>query len=82
VRADLGQTSLGGRTEAVEDRAGDRELEDAVPEELEALVRLRAIFRPGRVGEDLLEPARRQLPDQAAELGRPGVRRAFSPDAR
>jgi hypothetical protein len=34
------------------------------------------------VGEDLLEPRRRQLRDQAPELGRPGCVLRLSPDAR
>ena len=56
--------------EAVEDCARDRELEDAVPQELEPLVRLGPVLRPGRVREDLLEPILRQLGDQTPELGR------------
>ena len=56
--------------ETVEDGACDRELEDAVSEELEALVRLGAVLGPGRVREYLLEPVLRKLGDQAPELGR------------
>jgi hypothetical protein len=75
VRADLRQAALRGLAETVVDGAGDCELEDAVPEKLEALVRIGAVVRPGRVLEDLLEPGRRELADQAAELGGPdGVR--------
>ena len=82
MRADLREASLRGCAEAVEDRTRDRELEDAVAEELEPLVRLRAVLRPRGVGEHLLEPVGRQLRDQAAELVRPGVGLGLSPDAR
>jgi hypothetical protein len=71
VRADLRQPSLGRVAEAVVDRARDRELEDAVPEEFEALVRRGALVRPGGVREYLVEALRRELSDQAAELFRP-----------
>ena len=80
--ADLREASLGRRTEPVEDRAGDGELEDAVAQELQALVRVGAVFRPGGVREDLLEPVGGQLRDQPTELGRPGVCLDLSPDAR
>jgi hypothetical protein len=70
VRPDLREPAFRGVLEAVEDRAGDRELEDAVPEELEPLVGLGAVVRPGGVLEDLLEPVGRELPDQPAELFR------------
>ena len=68
VRPDLREPALRGVLEAVEDRAGDGELEDAVPEELEPLVGLGAVVRPGGVLEDLFEPRGRELPDQPAEL--------------
>ena len=70
VRANLREPSLGCVAEAVEDGARDRQLENAVAEELEPLVRLGTVLRPGRVLEDLLEPCRGQLGDQAAELVR------------
>jgi hypothetical protein len=38
VRADLGQSALRESGIVLEERSGDRELEDAVPEELETLV--------------------------------------------
>jgi len=66
----LRQPALGRAPEAVEDRAGDGELEDAVPEEFEALVRGRALVRPRGVREDVLEPVARELVDQAPELAR------------
>jgi hypothetical protein len=68
VRADLREPPLRGVAEAVEDGTRDRQLEDAVAEELEALVGQGAVVRPRRVGEDLLETGVRQLRDQAAEL--------------
>ena len=68
--------------EAVEDRARDRELEDAVAQELEPFVRVCAVLDPRGVGEDLLEPVGRELRDQAAELVRPGARAGLRPDAR
>lgn len=61
--------------EAVEDCARDRELEDAVPQELEPLVRLGTVLRPRRVREDLVEPLLRKLGDQTPKLGR--SRRVF-----
>ena len=82
MRADLREPSLGRVAEAVEDRPSDGELEDAVAEELEPLVRLRAVLRPRRVGEDLLEPGGRQLGNQTAELGRAVLLERLSPGAR
>ena len=82
VRADLREPTLGGRREAIEHRARDRELEDAVAQELQPLVRLRAVLGPRRVREDLLQATSRQPLDQPAELGRPGLRRRVSPGAR
>jgi hypothetical protein len=70
--ADLGQSTFRGVWKTIEHRPCDRELEHAVAEELEALVRLRAVFRPRRVREDLLEASDGKLVDQAAELVRPG----------
>jgi hypothetical protein len=68
VRPDLREPPLGRLAEPVVHRARDRELEDAVPEELEPLVRSGPVARPGRVGVDLLETLRRELGDQRAEL--------------
>ena len=82
MRADLREPAFRGIREAVEHRARDRELEDAVAQELEPLVRVGAILHPRRVGEDLLETSGRKLLDQAAELVRPGARVGLSPDAR
>jgi hypothetical protein len=82
MRTDLREAALGRGLEAIEHRTCDGELEDAVAQELEPLVGLRAILGPRRVGENLLEAALRQLPDQATELIRPGLRRRVSPGAR
>jgi len=78
----LREPPLRGILEAVEDRACDRELEDAVAEELEPFVRLGAVACPGRVREDLLESSVRKLGDQATELGRPVFLVSLSPGAR
>jgi hypothetical protein len=56
--------------EAVEDGTRDRELEDAVAEELEPLVRRRPLVRPRRVREDLLQPLPREGVDQPRQLVR------------
>ena len=45
----------------------DGELEHAVAQELEALVRRGTVGRPRRVGEDLLQPLGGQVVDQALE---------------
>ncbi len=82
VRADLREPTLGRSAEPIEHCARDGELEDAVAQELEPLVRLRAILGPGRVREHLLEAALRQLPNEATELVRPGLRRRVSPGVR
>jgi hypothetical protein len=50
------------------ERVRDRELEDAVPEELEPLVRGAALARPGGVREDGLRQLRRKLVDQLREI--------------
>jgi hypothetical protein len=70
VRPDLREPPLREVGEAVVERARDRELEDAVAEELEALVGGGAVGRPGRVCEDVLDPIDRQLVDQPPQLGR------------
>jgi len=65
--ADLRETTLGCVGEAIVESPCDRELEDAVAEELEPLVRRRAVRGPRRVGEDGFEPLFGQLVDQTAE---------------
>ncbi len=82
MRTDLREATLRGRAEPVEHRSRDRELEDAVAQELEPLVRLCAVLRPGGVREHLREPFGRQLRDEAAELVRPDLVAGLSPDAR
>jgi hypothetical protein len=47
----------------------DGELEDAVAEELEPLVRRATVARPGCVGEDRLSELRRERVDQLGEIG-------------
>jgi hypothetical protein len=83
VGADLREPALGRLAEPVEDRTRDRELEDAVAQELEPLVRRGAVVGPGGVREDLLEARLRQLRDEAAQLVRAGqVLLASTPGAR
>jgi hypothetical protein len=53
---------------AVVQRMCDRELEDAVAEELEALVRRAALARPRGVREDGLRQLRRERVDQLCEV--------------
>ena len=80
VGADLREPALGEVGEALVEGARDRELEDAVAEELQPLVRRGAVGRPRRVGEDGLEALGGERLDQALEL-RSGVVRAVT-DAR
>jgi hypothetical protein len=68
VGADLREPALREVGEALVERARDRELEDAVAEELEPLVRGGAVVGPRRVGEDRLQALRRERVDQALEL--------------
>jgi hypothetical protein len=51
------------------ERVRDRQLEDAVAEELEPLVRGVVLARPRRVGEDRLRQLRRERGDQLREVG-------------
>jgi hypothetical protein len=50
------------------ERMRDGELEDAVAEELEPLVRGATVARPRRVGEDGLRELRRERVDQLGEI--------------
>jgi hypothetical protein len=50
------------------ERVCDGELEDAVAEELEPLVRRRALARPRGVREDDLRQLRREVVDQLREI--------------
>ena len=78
VRADLREPSLREVGVALVKRARDGELEDAVAEDLQPLVRRRAVVRPGAVREDRPGALVGQLADQAAELAGPD---AASPGA-
>ncbi len=68
MRADLGKLPLREVRVALEELAGDGELEDAVTEELEALVRGAALASPGGVREDGLRQLRRERVDQLGEV--------------
>src|SRR5439155_14480492 len=68
VRPDLREPALGEVREAVVELARNRQLEDAVAEELEPLVRRGAVRRPRGMGEDVLQALPRQRRDQPLEL--------------
>jgi len=68
VRPDLREPPLREVGVALVQLAGDRELEDAVAEELEALVGGRAVDSPRRVRKDLPQPLARQRLDQLPEI--------------
>jgi hypothetical protein len=51
------------------ERVRDGQLEDAVAEELEPLVRRATLARPRRMGEDRLRQLRRERVDQLREVG-------------
>ena len=67
MRPNLRQLTFRVVREALVQLAGDRELEDAVAQELEPLVRRPTVERPRRVREDVLQPLRRERVDQALE---------------
>jgi hypothetical protein len=67
VRADLRQAPFRVRRIPLVQRVGDGELEDAVAEELEPLVRDRALGRPRGVRVDLICAVRWQRFDEALE---------------
>src|SRR5512132_1681125 len=69
MRADLRQTPFLVRGEALVELARDGEPEDAVPEELEPLVRLGSVSRPRGMGERLTQALGGQLVDQPPEVG-------------
>jgi len=64
VRADLRETPLAKRGEALVQLAGDCKLENAVAEELQPLVRGRGVRGPRRVREDALGVVRWEGVDQ------------------
>ena len=74
VRPDLRQLPLREVGVPLVELPRNRQLENAVAQELEALVGGRTIRRPGRVREDVLEPLRRELEDQSVEAGVTGAR--------
>ena len=67
VGPDLREPTFGRVGEAVVERLRDRQLEDGVAEELEALVRGRAVRRPRRMGEDVVATLGGKGFDQARE---------------
>jgi hypothetical protein len=69
VRAHLGELPLGEVRMARVQRVGDRELEDAVAQKLEPLVRGATVARPRRMCEDGLRQLRRERVDQLREVG-------------
>jgi hypothetical protein len=70
VRADLREPPFGEPGVAVVELVRDRELEDAVAEELEPLVRLDPVAGPRRMRERNCRPFGRQRVDQRRERGR------------
>jgi hypothetical protein len=74
VRPDLRELSLGEVRVALVELARNGELENAVAQELQALVGRRAVRRPRRVREDVLQALRRELEDQSVESGVTGAR--------
>jgi hypothetical protein len=68
VRPNLGEPPLGELGILFVERPRDRELEDAVSEELEALVRRRAVRRPGAVREDVLDSRLGKLGDELRQV--------------
>jgi hypothetical protein len=74
MRADLREAALAEVGVPLVKLPSYRELEDAVAEKLEALVRGRPVRRPRRVCEDVLQALRRELEDQSVEAGVTGAR--------
>ena len=69
MRAHLGEFALGEVRMARVQGVRDRELEHAVAEELEPLVRGATVARPGGMREDGLRQLRREPVDQLCEVG-------------
>jgi hypothetical protein len=69
VRAHLGELPLGEVRMARVQRMRDCELEDAVAQKLEPLVRGATVAGPRRVGEDRPRQLRRERVDQLREVG-------------
>jgi hypothetical protein len=76
MRENLRHPAFGEVRIAVEEIAGDCEIQDAVAEELESLVGGGAVGRPVRMREDTLEPLPGERLDQVPELVRFSGRRA------
>src|SRR6266542_322621 len=76
VREDLRHPALGEVRVAVEEVAGDGEIQDAVAEELEPFVGGGAVGRPVRMRKDLIESLPWERLDQVLELVRFSRRRA------
>jgi hypothetical protein len=74
VRPDLRELPLAEVGVPLVELPGDRELEDAVAQELEALVGRRAVRRPRRVCEYVLQALGREFEDQSVEAGVTGAR--------
>ena len=74
MRPDLRELALAEVGVPLVELPCDRQLEDAVPEELEPLVGRRAVRRPRRVREDVLQALGRELVDQSVEAGVTGAR--------
>jgi len=75
VGADLRQLPFGVLGEALVELLGDREPEDAVPQELQPLVGLGAVLRPRGVREGVAQPLLRQRVDQLRERPATGAPR-------
>ena len=90
VGPDLREPPFGRVGEPVVQRLRDRQLEHRVAEELEALVRGRAIRRPGRMGEDVIatlggkgfDQARKRAPFPRAVAATGARRRSRQPGRR
>ena len=74
MRPDLRELSFAEVGVSLVELPRNRELEDAVPEKLEPLVGRRAVRRPRRVREDVLQALGRELVDQSVEAGVTGAR--------
>jgi hypothetical protein len=74
VRADLGQLALREVRIPLVQLSGYGQLEHAVADELESLVRRGAVRRPGGVREDVLQALARKLVDQTFESCVTGAR--------
>jgi hypothetical protein len=74
MRPDLRELTLAEVGVPLVELPRDSELQDAVPEELEPLVGGRAVRRPRRMREDVLQALGRELVDQSVQAGVTGAR--------